>query len=51
MEVDLFILLICDAIFLCLLYYVKCILEDVHGSLLYKLNLFTDVKADVFVMT
>ena len=48
---DLFILLVCDAIFLCLLYRVKCILEVVHGSLLYKLNLFADVKDYIFVMT
>lgn len=49
MEVDLFILLVCDVIFFCLLYYVKCILEDVRASLLYKLNLFTDVKDFILV--
>jgi len=50
-EVDLFILLIRDAVFSCLLYYVKCVLGDVHGSLLYKLNLFTNVEGYILVMT
>lgn len=33
-----------------MLYYVKYLLEDVHGSLLYKLNPFTDIKGYILVI-